>query len=107
MRDRFVDALIRKALELGALHSSVALAQTFLKAPHRARFVQALPHARFVLVTAPEDTRVTRLARRAHQPLEPAYARAMTAMFDAPPDGVQVIVNDGDPNALDAALDAL
>ena len=31
----------------------------------------------------------------------------MTAMFDAAEPGVRVIVNDGDPNTLDAALDAL
>lgn len=107
MRDRFVTALISKSNELLAQHGDVVLAQTFLKAMHRARLQAAIPHARFVLITAPEDTRVTRLARRAHQPLEPQYARAMTGMFDAPPPDVRVIANDGDPNALDAALDAL
>jgi gluconate kinase len=107
MRDRFVDALISKATELLAQHPHVVLAQTFLKSMHRERFLKAIPSARFVLITAPEETRVTRLARRAHQPLEPKYARAMTAMFDDAPDGVTVIANDGDPNALDAALDAI
>lgn len=107
MRDRFVGALISKSNELLAQHPNVVLAQTFLKAMHRERFLAAVPGARFVLITAPEETRVTRLARRAHQPLEPKYARAMTAMFDAVEPGVRVIVNDGDPNALDASLDGL
>ncbi|MFT3712327.1 MAG: AAA family ATPase [Archangium sp.] len=107
MRDRFVAALISKSKELISQHANVAFAQTFLKAMHRERFRSAIPAARFVLVTAPEETRVTRLARRAHQPLEPAYARAMTGLFDPPPGDIELIANDGELRALDAQLDAL
>jgi gluconate kinase len=104
MRDRFVDAMVSSVKRLLAQHGRVVLAQTFLKAQHRARFLAAFPSAEFVLVAAPGELREWRLQHRHHQPLEPAYARAMTGLFDAPPSGVRVITNDGDAAALDAQL---
>ena len=104
MRDRFVDAMVARVADLTSKHPRVVLAQTFLKQRHRERFQQRFPHARWVLVNAPTELRVQRLARRAAQPLEPGYAQAMTAMFDAPGEAVSVIENGGDPGALDAAL---
>jgi gluconate kinase len=107
MRDRFAQRLIDRARALTASQPRVVLAQTFLKAVHRARFLAALPEARFVLITAPEQTRLARLAHRTHQPLEPRYAQAMTALFDEVTGAVTVVENGGDLATLDAALDRL
>lgn len=107
MRDRFVDAMIASVRALAAKHAHVVLAQTFLKQQHRERFLSAFPHAQFVLVAAPSELRERRLQNRHHQPLEPAYARAMTGLFDAAPSGVRVITNDGQADALDAQLRTL
>lgn len=107
MRDRFVDAMVASVKSLLARHARVVLAQTFLKQQHRARFLAAFPFAEFVLVAAPSELREWRLQHRHHQPLEPAYARAMTGLFDPPPSGVRIVTNDGDAAALDAQLHSL
>jgi gluconate kinase len=107
MRDRFVDAMAAKVDSLLRTHRKVVLAQTFLKQQHRERFLSRFPDARFVLVAAPSELREHRLAHRHHQPLEPAYARAMTSLFDPPPRGVEVITNDGDVKRLEQQLNDL
>lgn len=107
MRNRFVDAMCDSVEALLKEHARVVLAQTFLKQQHRERFLSRFPHARFVLVAAPSELREHRLAHRHHQPLEPAYARAMTSLFDPPPRGVTVITNEGDAKRLEAQLRAL
>ena len=107
MRDRFVDAMSHSVESLLRRHQDVVLAQTFLKQRHRERFLSRFPAARFVLVAAPTELREHRLANRHHQPLEPAYARAMTSLFDPPPRGVRVITNDGDAQRLEEQLRSL
>lgn len=112
MRERFVDAIIEHTARLRdearAQHQHLVVAQTFLKSWQRDRFRARFPDARFVLVVAGDDQRQQRLAHRSHQPLDAGYARAMTGLFDAVDEGsVDVIVNDGDVAALDAALDEL
>jgi gluconate kinase len=135
MRDRFMAVLIDHVVDLAASHPRLVVAQTFLKARHRAQLAARLPAARFVHVVADDDLRRRRLADRNHQPLSPESVARMIAAFDFPGvpdlsgvsgvsgvsdvdaahdagdasniDVVDVIDNGSDPALLDSQIDAL
>lgn len=109
MRDRFMAALADHVVALAALHPRLVVAQTFLKAQHRAQLAARLPHARFVQVIADDELRRTRLAHRSHQPLSAESVDRMIAAFDVPgdDDDIEVIHNGDDPANLEAQIDLL
>jgi gluconate kinase len=107
MRDRFMSAVREHALQLTNRHPRVVIAQTFLKQIHRDAFVSLFPTALFVLVTAEQNLRITRLEQRTRQPLEPGYAHAMVTAFDPPVALFATIINNSDASCLQAQLEKL
>lgn len=96
MRDEFFQQIISTTAQLKQSHPRLVVAQTFIKEKYRLLFLEAFPHAHFVLVQAEDTIRERRLERRTNQPLQPDYARRMALNFDPPHIPYTVIVNNRD-----------
>jgi len=107
MRERFMTALRAHVAALWAEHPQLVVSQTFLQQAHRAAFARHFPDATFVLVTASDQERASRLARRPDQRLDVAYVQKMIAAFDPPVAPFVCLANTGDAKEPEREVDAL
>jgi gluconokinase len=84
LRDAFFEDLIEKVNKLQSEHPKLVVTQVFIKEKYREQFLQAFPHAKFILVESPANVREARLLRQKTWQLDLPYWKKMADIFEAP-----------------------
>jgi len=96
LRDAFFDDLINQVKKLRSEHDKLVVTQVFIKEKYRERFLQAFPHAKFVLVASSANVREARLMKQKTWQLDLSYWRKMAEIFENPQIEHSVITNNND-----------
>ncbi|MBI5619487.1 AAA family ATPase [Candidatus Gottesmanbacteria bacterium] len=96
MRRDFLARMIASVSKLAQTHHKFAVHQTFIKEFMRKKFLEAFPHAQFILVESSNDIREKRYMKRKYFNLGLAYLRHMSELFEKPSISHYVICNNED-----------
>lgn len=82
MRREFLTRMIASVSKLAQTHHKLAVHQTFIKEFMRKEFLDAFPHAQFILVECPDTLREQRYMKRQYFNLGLPYLRHITKLFE-------------------------
>lgn len=96
MRRHFIANMIASVKKIATSENKLVIHQTFLKEFMRKQFLEAFPHAQFLLIETPTHIREARYMKRKYFNLGLKYLRHMSALFEPVQIPHSMIINSKD-----------